>query len=52
MNKALKADDLKKKLGEQGVDIAGGAPEPFGQLIRDDMAKWGKVVKASGAKVD
>jgi len=52
VNKALKAEDLKKKLGEQGVDMAGGTPEQLGKLIRDDIAKWGKVVKESGAKVD
>jgi tripartite-type tricarboxylate transporter receptor subunit TctC len=52
VNKALKADDLQKKLGDQGVDIMGGAPETFGKLIRDDIAKWGKVVKESGAKVE
>jgi len=52
VNKALKAEDLKKKLGEQGVDIAGSTPEQLGKLVRDDIAKWGKVVKESGAKVD
>jgi len=51
-NKALKAEDLKKKLGDQGVDIMGGSAESFGKLIREDIAKWGKVVKESGAKVD
>lgn len=52
VNKALKADDLKKKLDEQGVDVIGGTSEAFAKLIRDDIVKWGKVVKESGAKVD
>jgi tripartite-type tricarboxylate transporter receptor subunit TctC len=51
-NKALKSDDVQKKLGAQGVDILGGSADAFGKLIRDDIAKWGKVVKESGAKVD
>nr|WP_255591438.1 MULTISPECIES: tripartite tricarboxylate transporter substrate binding protein [unclassified Acidovorax] len=51
-NNALGAEELTKKLGEQGVVIAGGGAEPFSKLIRDDMVKWGKVVKESGAKVD
>jgi len=51
-NNAFRDEDLKKKLGEQGVFIAGGSPESFSKLIRDDLVKWGKVVKQSGAKVD
>ncbi len=52
INKALQAPDLLKKLGEQGADVAGGTPEQFAKLIHDDIARWGKVVKESGAKVD
>jgi tripartite-type tricarboxylate transporter receptor subunit TctC len=52
INKALKEPDLQKKLGDQGADVAGSTPEQFGKLIRDDMARWGKIVKDSGAKVD
>jgi tripartite-type tricarboxylate transporter receptor subunit TctC len=52
INKALQAPDLLKKLGDQGADVAGGTPDQFGKLIRDEIARWGKVVKESGAKVD
>lgn len=52
INKALKAPDLLKKLSDQGADVEGSTPEQFGKLIRDDIARWGKVVKESGAKVD
>lgn len=52
INKALKAPDLLKKLSDQGADVEGSTPEQFGKLIRDDMVRWGKVVKESGAKVD
>ena len=52
INKALKDPDLRKKLGDQGADVAGSTPEQFAKLIRDDIARWGKVVKESGAKVD
>ncbi|HSH92214.1 MAG TPA: tripartite tricarboxylate transporter substrate binding protein, partial [Ramlibacter sp.] len=44
--------DLRKKLGDQGADVAGSTPEQFGKLIRDDIGRWGKIVKESGAKVD
>jgi tripartite-type tricarboxylate transporter receptor subunit TctC len=52
INKALQAPDLLKKLSDQGADVAGSTPEQFGKLIQDDIARWGKVVKESGAKVD
>ena len=52
INKALKDPELQKKLGDQGADVAGSTPEQFGKLIRDDITRWGKIVKDSGAKVD
>jgi tripartite-type tricarboxylate transporter receptor subunit TctC len=52
INKALKDADLQKKLGDQGADVAGSTPEQFSKLIRDDITRWGKIVKDSGAKVD
>lgn len=52
INKALKDPELHKKLGDQGADIAGSTPEQFARLIRDDIARWGKIVKESGAQVD
>ena len=41
-----------KQLGDEGADAAGGTPEQFATLIQDDIPRWGKVVKESGAKVD
>jgi tripartite-type tricarboxylate transporter receptor subunit TctC len=51
-NKALQDAEVKKKLEGQGADVLGGTPEQFGKLIQDDIVRWGKVVKDSGAKVD
>lgn len=52
INKALVDPGLKKKLSDQGADVAGSSADQFGELIRDDMVRWGKIVKESGAKVD
>lgn len=52
LNKALRASDLSDLLHAQGADAAGGTPEEFAALIRKDFAKWGRVVKDSGARVD
>lgn len=51
-NKALQNAELRKKLGDEGADPAGGTPEQFTALIRDEIPRWGAVVKESGAKID
>ena len=52
MNKALNSPDVRKKLEDQGLTVKTSTPEQFGQLIRSDMDKWSRVVKASGARAD
>jgi tripartite-type tricarboxylate transporter receptor subunit TctC len=52
INKALKNPELARQLGAQGADILGGSPEEFAKLIREDLVRWGKAVKDSGAKID
>jgi tripartite-type tricarboxylate transporter receptor subunit TctC len=51
-NKALQSPELRKKLGDEGADPAGGTPEQFAALIRDEIPRWSKVVKESGARID
>ncbi|WPH16224.1 tripartite tricarboxylate transporter substrate binding protein [Variovorax paradoxus] len=51
--KALAAKDLRDKLEQQGVEIAQPTtPDQFSKLLQDDLAKWARIVKASGAAVD
>jgi len=52
LGKALASPDLRKKLEDQGLDVTPATADAFGQLIRSDIAKWGRVVKESGAKAD
>lgn len=52
LNKALAAPDLRKKLEDQGLTVQGSSPEQFLKLMRSDIEKWGRVVKASGARAD
>lgn len=51
-NKALQDPEVKRKLASQGAEVKGSTPEEFGAYIREEMVRWGKVVKDSGAKVD
>jgi len=43
--KVLHTDAIKKWLGEQGLEPAGGPPEEYRDRIRSDVEKWKKVVK-------
>jgi tripartite-type tricarboxylate transporter receptor subunit TctC len=52
LNKALQSPDLRKILNASGADTVGGSPEDFAKVVRADFAKWAKVVKDSGARVD
>ena len=53
MRKAMASSDLRAKLERQGVEIAPPAtPEQFSQLLKNDLAKWARIVKDSGASVD
>ncbi|MGZ9080297.1 MAG: tripartite tricarboxylate transporter substrate binding protein [Burkholderiales bacterium] len=52
LNKALKSPELVKTLGAQTAEAVGGTPDAFARVIKADYAKWAKVVKASGARVD
>jgi tripartite-type tricarboxylate transporter receptor subunit TctC len=52
INRALASADLREKLAVQGLDPRGGSPAEFATVIRDDIAKWGRVVKDAGIKAD
>ena len=57
MAKVLASKDLRDKLVQQGVELAGTpeqpvSPEQFAALLNDDLQKWARIVKTSGAAVD
>jgi len=57
MGKALASKDLRDKLEQQGVELAAPAdkpisPEQFAAILAEDITKWARIVKSSGASVD
>ena len=51
--RVLKQPDVVQRLKGAGYDAAAeNSPEQFAEFIRAELAKWTKVVKESGAKVD
>ena len=50
--KAMKTPELSARLLQVGAIPSGMPPEKFAAFIKAETAKWAKVVKASGAKVD
>jgi tripartite-type tricarboxylate transporter receptor subunit TctC len=50
--KILGSPDLKAKLGPQGIELGTNSPAEFAKFIRDDNAKWGKIIHEAGIKGD
>jgi tripartite-type tricarboxylate transporter receptor subunit TctC len=48
----LATPEMKERLASSGADPAPTSPEDLGRLVREEIAKWAKVVAESGAKID
>ncbi|NDH78993.1 MAG: hypothetical protein EBY70_01800 [Burkholderiaceae bacterium] len=52
MQITLANPELKEKLTASGVELANASPAEFAKLLQDDINRWAKIVKASGASLD
>jgi len=52
VNKALKTDKVRDALAKLGTDPGGGSPEAFGTLVLAEIARWSKVIKDAGIKIN
>ncbi len=48
----LAQNDIREKLSDQGVDAQTRTPQEMVKLIAADLEKWGKVVKATDARIN
>ncbi|MGZ8981856.1 MAG: tripartite tricarboxylate transporter substrate-binding protein, partial [Burkholderiaceae bacterium] len=49
---ALQATEMRERLARMGAEPAPTSPDQFAQFVRLELAKYEKVVKFSGARVD
>ena len=50
--KIVKTPDIRDRFLGLGAEPAGTTPEQFAAFFRNEVAKWAKVVKESGAQID
>ena len=48
--RAIAAPDIRDRMSAEGAEFVGDTSEQFTAFIKSEIAKWGKAVKASGAK--
>ena len=52
ITKAVKSPDLTARFADQGADVIASTPQQFAAFIKTEMARWAKVVKENGIKVE
>ena len=52
VNEIIKAEEMKKSLAADGLEPAGASPGRFAQILKEESARWAKVVKEAGIKVE
>ena len=50
--KVLKTPEMKEKMTGLGTDIVANSPEQFAQYLREETAKWSKIVRDAGIKLE
>ncbi len=50
--KVLNMPDVKEQVSSQGTELISCTPEELAAFLRAELAKWGKVVKETGVRID
>jgi len=51
-NKALSQKDLREKLSQQGMEVELMSPDRFAEVLKSDVARWGKIIREAGIKAE
>ena len=49
-NRVLADQEIRARMQAVGADPSGNTPEEFARFIRDDQAKWAKLMREAGIK--
>ena len=52
INRVLQLPEVKERMARDSLDLAGGSPERFHEVLRRDVSKWKNVVKVAGIKAE
>ena len=52
INRLLATREVAERFANQGAEVLSGTPEDFARLLAADVARWGKIVRETGATVD
>ena len=50
--KVMRTPDMRERLATMGIQPLASTPEEFGEFLKSEVARWGKVVRESGAQVE
>jgi tripartite-type tricarboxylate transporter receptor subunit TctC len=50
--KALNAPDIREQIAASGAELGGRPPEEFAEFVKAEGAKWGRVIKDAGIRLE
>ncbi len=52
LTRVLNAPEVKARLAPQGIEVATNSPAEYAKSIREENARWGKIIRQAGIKAD
>ncbi|HJQ64595.1 MAG TPA: tripartite tricarboxylate transporter substrate-binding protein, partial [Burkholderiales bacterium] len=52
VSKAMKSATIRERTLEQGATPVGSTPAEFERFVRDEVAKWTRIIREAGIKLD
>jgi tripartite-type tricarboxylate transporter receptor subunit TctC len=52
IDKAVMQAEFRERIANAGFDPVGGTQQEFARYVREEVSRWGKIVRATGAQVE